>query len=71
MAKTKIKKEYEKSIVFCEKSSNCPKIIYTYINSPESIQKANETYNIIFDQLLKSQSWKNKKINSKLFINEK
>ena len=56
MAKTK-----SKSVVFCEKSANCPKIVYTYIDSPESIQKVNETYDMIFDAVLKSQSWKDYK----------
>jgi hypothetical protein len=59
MAKTKIK-EGEKSIVFCEKSANCPKMIYNYIDSTESVRATNETYDWIFDQVLKSDSWKNR-----------
>jgi hypothetical protein len=58
MTDTKIKKEHKKSFVLYEKSVTCPKIIYTYIDSPESVQKLNEVYDMIFDQVLKSESWK-------------
>jgi hypothetical protein len=54
-------KNQKNGIVLFEGSADCPKIIYTYIDSPESIQKANETYDMIFDQVLNSQSWKDKK----------
>jgi hypothetical protein len=58
MAKAKKTKNQNISIILADRSADCPKITYTFTDSPESVQKLNEVYDMIFDQVLKSESWK-------------
>jgi len=57
----KYNKNQKDGIVLFKGFKDCPRIVYNYVDSPESIQKMNRAYDILFESVLKSQNWKDRK----------